>query len=48
MGAQAPSLEAAARSNIEAYAVTCGRAFPSSPTETLLAAFGRLECNPEE
>src|SRR5262249_62092252 len=48
MGAQAPSLEAAARASIEAYAATCGGAFPSSATETLLAALGRLECNPEE
>jgi len=42
------SLEAAARANIEAYAATCGRAFPSPTTETLLAALGRLGCNPEE
>jgi uncharacterized protein (TIGR02444 family) len=48
MGAPAPSLEAAARANIEAYAATCGRAFPSPATETLLAALGRLGCNPEE
>jgi uncharacterized protein (TIGR02444 family) len=48
MGAQAPSLEAAARANIEAYAAACGRAFPSPATETLLAALGRPECNPEE
>jgi uncharacterized protein (TIGR02444 family) len=47
-GPDAPSLEAAARANIEAYAATCGRAFPSPATETLLAALGRLECNPEE
>ena len=48
MGAPAPSLEAAARANIETYAATCGRAFPSPTTETLLAALGRLGCNPEE
>jgi len=48
MGTAAPSLEAAARANIEAYAATCGRAFPSPATEALLAALTRLECNPEE
>jgi len=41
-------LEAAARANIEAYAATCGRAFPSPAIEALLAALTRLECNPEE
>ena len=46
MGVASSSLEAAARANIEAYA--CGRAFPSPATETLLAALGRLGCNPEE
>ena len=48
MGVASSSLEAAARANIEAYAATCGRAFPSPATETLLAALGRLGCNPEE
>ena len=48
MGVASSSLEAAARANIEAYAATCGRAFPSPTTETLLAALGRLGCNPEE
>jgi uncharacterized protein (TIGR02444 family) len=48
LGHDAPSLEAAARANIAAYATICGTAFPQSATETLLAALARLERNPEE
>jgi uncharacterized protein (TIGR02444 family) len=38
----------AARANIAAYAALCGGAFPSSASETLLAALASLERNPEE
>ena len=48
LGKDAASLEAAAHANIAAYAALCGRAFPSSASETLLAALASLERNPEE
>jgi hypothetical protein len=48
LGNDAVSLEAAARANIAAYAALCGGPFPSSASETLLAALGSLERNPEE
>src|SRR6266566_4144710 len=43
-----PSLVAAARANIAAYAAMCATAFPKSAIETLLAALSDLERNPEE
>jgi uncharacterized protein (TIGR02444 family) len=48
LGKDAASLEAAARANIAAYAALCGGPFPSSASETLLAALASLERNPEE
>jgi uncharacterized protein (TIGR02444 family) len=48
LGKDAASLEEAARANIAAYAALCGGAFPSSASETLLAALASLEHNPEE
>ena len=48
LGNDAVSLEAAARANIAAYAALCGGPFPSSASETLLAALASLERNPEE
>ena len=48
LGVDAPSLEAAARANIAAYAAMRSAAFPASATETLLAALAGLERNPEE
>ena len=48
LGKDAVSLEEAARANIAAYAALCGGAFPSSASETLLAALASLERNPEE
>ena len=48
LGKDAVSLEAAARANMAAYAALCGGPFPSSPSETLLAALASLERNPEE
>ena len=48
LGKEATSLEAAARANMAAYAALCGAPLPSSPSETLLAALGSLERNPEE
>lgn len=48
LGADAPSLEAAAHANIEAYVAMRGTAFPRSATETLLAALSGLEPNLEE
>jgi uncharacterized protein (TIGR02444 family) len=48
LGKDAPSLEAAARANIAAYAAMCATAFPKSAIETLLAALSDLERNPEE
>jgi len=48
LGKDAPSLEAAARANIAAYAAMCATAFPKSAIETLLAALSNLEPNPEE
>jgi uncharacterized protein (TIGR02444 family) len=48
LGKDAASLEEAARANIAAYAALCGGAFPSSASETLLAALASLEHNPEQ
>lgn len=48
LGKDAASLEAAARANMAAYAALRGASFPSSPSETLLAALAGLERNPEE
>jgi uncharacterized protein (TIGR02444 family) len=48
LGADAPSLEAAARANIAAYAAMCVTAFPKPAIETLLGALSDLERNPEE
>jgi uncharacterized protein (TIGR02444 family) len=48
LGKGAASLEAAARANMAAYAALCGAPFPSSASETLLAALASLEPNPEE
>jgi hypothetical protein len=48
LGKDAASLEAAARANMAAYAALRGAPFPSSPSETLLAALASLERNPEE
>ena len=48
LGKDAPSLEAAARANIAAYAAMCATAFPKSPIDTLLAALCTPELNPEE
>jgi uncharacterized protein (TIGR02444 family) len=48
LGEDAPSLEAAARANIAAYAAMCATAFPKSAIETLLAALSDLELNLEE
>jgi uncharacterized protein (TIGR02444 family) len=48
LGNDAVSLEAAARANIAAYAALCGGPFPSSASETLLAALASLERNLEE
>ena len=48
LGKETASLEEAVRANMAAYAVLCGGAFPSSASQTLLAALGSLERNPEE
>jgi uncharacterized protein (TIGR02444 family) len=48
LGKDAASLEAAAGANMTAYAALRGAPFPSSPSETLLAALARLERNPEK
>jgi uncharacterized protein (TIGR02444 family) len=48
LGKDAASLEAAAHANMTAYAALRGAPFPSSPSETLLAALARLERNPEK
>jgi uncharacterized protein (TIGR02444 family) len=48
LGKDVASLEVAARANMAAYAALRGAPFPSSPSETLLAALGSLERNPEE
>jgi uncharacterized protein (TIGR02444 family) len=48
LGKEMTSLDAAARANMAAYAALCGCEFPSSASQTLLAALGRLEHNPEE
>src|SRR5215211_2609844 len=48
LGKDAPSLEAAARANVAAYAAMCATAFPKSATDTLLAALSDLEPNLEE
>jgi uncharacterized protein (TIGR02444 family) len=48
LGSEAASPEAAARANLTAYAAMCATAFPKPATETVLAAFMRLEPKPEE
>jgi uncharacterized protein (TIGR02444 family) len=48
LGSEAASPEAAVRANLAAYAAMCATAFPKPATETVLAAFMRLEPKPEE
>jgi uncharacterized protein (TIGR02444 family) len=48
LGREAPSLEAAARGNVAAYAAMCGAVFPRPAIETLLVALVGLERKPEE
>ena len=48
LGSEATSPEAAARGSIAAYEAMCASAFPKPATETLLAAFMRLEPTSEE
>jgi uncharacterized protein (TIGR02444 family) len=48
LGSEAASAEAAARANLAAYESMCTTAFPKPATETVLAAFMRLEPKPEE
>ena len=48
LGKDAPSLDAAARANIAAYAAMCATAFPKPAIETLLAALAGRGRKPEE
>src|SRR5262249_48654988 len=48
LGAEASSLEDAARANVAAYAAMCGGAFPQPAIETLLAALTGRARKPEE